>query len=107
MVLWFVPEGAQSAWTLQETHCNSTNYARDEARTSECLFDQLQILHINSTETQHFSYLINNMNHYKLHSKQKSVHEDKVSKIGQFGTLSTCFPLSPDTLTTDQNGANY
>ena len=29
--LWFVPEGAQSAWTLQETHRNSTSYARDEA----------------------------------------------------------------------------
>ena len=24
LALWFVPEGAQSAWTLQETHCNST-----------------------------------------------------------------------------------
>ena len=24
--LWLVPEGAQSAWTLQETHCNSTIY---------------------------------------------------------------------------------
>ena len=35
--LWFVQEGAQSAWTLQETHRNSTNYARDEARTSERL----------------------------------------------------------------------
>ena len=23
---WFVPEGAQSAWTLQETHRNSTSY---------------------------------------------------------------------------------
>ena len=32
--LWFVPEGAQSAWTLQETHRNSTSYAQDEARTS-------------------------------------------------------------------------
>ena len=37
--LWFVPEGAQSAWTLQETHRNSTGYARDEARTSERLLD--------------------------------------------------------------------
>ena len=27
----------QSAWTLQETHSNSTSYARDEARTPECL----------------------------------------------------------------------
>ena len=35
LALWFVPEGAQSAWTLQETHRNSTNYARDEARTSK------------------------------------------------------------------------
>ena len=35
--LWFVPEGAQSAWTLQETHRNSTSYARDDARTSERL----------------------------------------------------------------------
>ena len=33
--LYFVPEGAQSAWTLQETHRNLTNYARDEAQTSE------------------------------------------------------------------------
>ena len=38
--LWFVPEGAQSAWTLQETHRNSTSYARDEARTPECLLDR-------------------------------------------------------------------
>ena len=38
--LWFVPEGAQSAWTLQETHHNSTSYARDEARTSEHLLDR-------------------------------------------------------------------
>ena len=38
--LWFVPEGAQSAWTLQETHRNSTSYARDEARTSERLLDR-------------------------------------------------------------------
>ena len=22
--LWFVPEGTQSAWTLQQTHCNLT-----------------------------------------------------------------------------------
>ena len=36
------------------------------------------------------------MNGYKLHSKQKKVvHEDKVSKIGQFGTL-TCSPVSPE-----------
>ena len=28
------------AWTLQETHRNSTSYARDEARTSERLLDQ-------------------------------------------------------------------
>ena len=27
LALWFVPEGAQSAWTLQETHRNSTSYA--------------------------------------------------------------------------------
>ena len=39
LALWFVPEGAQSAWTLQETHRNSTSYARDETRTSERLFD--------------------------------------------------------------------
>ena len=38
--LWFVPEGAQSAWTLQETHRNLTSYARDEARTSERLLDR-------------------------------------------------------------------
>ena len=38
--LRFVPEGAQSAWTLQETHSNSTSYARDEARTSERLLDR-------------------------------------------------------------------
>ena len=25
--LWFIPEGAPSAWTLQETHPNSTSYA--------------------------------------------------------------------------------
>ena len=37
--MWFVPDGAQSAWTLQETHRNSTSYARDEARTSERLLD--------------------------------------------------------------------
>ena len=37
LALWFVPEGAQSAWTLQETHRNSTSYARDEARTSKRL----------------------------------------------------------------------
>ena len=36
------------------------------------------------------------MNGYKLHSKQQRVvHEDKVSKIGQFGTL-TCSPVSPE-----------
>ena len=40
LALWFVPEGAQSAWTLQETHLNSTSYARDEARTSERLLDR-------------------------------------------------------------------
>ena len=40
LALWFVPEGAQNAWTLQETHRNSTNYARDEARTSERLLDR-------------------------------------------------------------------
>ena len=39
LALWLVPEGAQSAWT-QETHRNSTNYARDEARTSKCLLDR-------------------------------------------------------------------
>ena len=39
LALWFVPEGAQSAWTLQETHRNSTNHARDEAHTSERLLD--------------------------------------------------------------------
>ena len=38
--LWFVPEGAQSTWTLQETHRNSTNYARDEAQTSERLLNR-------------------------------------------------------------------
>ena len=38
--LWFVPERAQSAWTLQETHRNSANYARDETRTSERLLDR-------------------------------------------------------------------
>ena len=38
--LWFVPEGTQSAWTLQETHRNSTSYARDKARTSERLLDR-------------------------------------------------------------------
>ena len=27
-------------WTLQETHRNSTSYARDEARTSERLLDR-------------------------------------------------------------------
>ena len=37
LALWFVPEGAQSAWTSQETRRNSTSYARDEARTSEHL----------------------------------------------------------------------
>ena len=40
LALWFVPEGDQSAWALQETHRNSINYAQDEARTSECLLDQ-------------------------------------------------------------------
>ena len=36
------------------------------------------------------------MNSYKLHSKQlKVVYEDKVSKIGQLGTL-TCSPASQD-----------
>ena len=40
LALWFVPEGAQSDWTLQETHRNSTSYARDEARTSERLLDR-------------------------------------------------------------------
>ena len=30
----------QSAWTLQETHHNSTSYARDEAQTSERLIDR-------------------------------------------------------------------
>ena len=40
------------------------------------------------------------MNGYKLHSKQyKVIHEDKVSKIGQFVTL-TCSPVSPDSGTT-------
>ena len=34
------PEGAQSAWTLQETHRNSTSFAQDEARTPERLFDR-------------------------------------------------------------------
>ena len=38
--LWFVPEGAQSAWTIQEKHRNLTSYARDEARTSERLLDR-------------------------------------------------------------------
>ena len=38
--LWFVPEAAQSTWTLQETHRDSTNYVRDEARTSERLLDR-------------------------------------------------------------------
>ena len=40
LALWFVPEEAQSASTLQETHRNSTNYARDEARTSERVLDR-------------------------------------------------------------------
>ena len=40
LALWFVPERAQSAWTLQETHRNSTSYARDEARNSERLLDR-------------------------------------------------------------------
>ena len=35
--LWFVPEGAQSAWTLQETHRNSTSFSQDKAQTSEPL----------------------------------------------------------------------
>ena len=35
-----MPEGAQSAWTLQETHRNSTSYAQDEARTSERPLDR-------------------------------------------------------------------
>ena len=35
--LRFVPEGAQSAWTLQETRRYSTSHARDEAGTSERL----------------------------------------------------------------------
>ena len=40
------------------------------------------------------------MNSYKLHSKQlKVVYEDKVCKIGQFGTL-TCSPVSQDSGTT-------
>ena len=39
LALWFVPEGTQSAWILQETYHNSTNYARDEARTSQRLLD--------------------------------------------------------------------
>ena len=38
--LRFVPEAAQSAWTLQETHRNSINFARDEVRTSERLLDR-------------------------------------------------------------------
>ena len=38
--LWLGPEGAKSAWTLQEKHCNSTSYGRDEARTSERLLDR-------------------------------------------------------------------
>ena len=55
---------------------------------------------MNCTETQQFSYSANNMNGYKLHSKQqKVVNEDKVSKIGQFGTL-VCSPVSPDSGTT-------
>ena len=29
-----MPEGAQDAWTLQEAHHTSTNYSRDETRTS-------------------------------------------------------------------------
>ena len=40
LALWFVPEGAQSAWTSQETHRNSTSYARDEARTTERLLER-------------------------------------------------------------------
>ena len=40
LVLWFVSEEVQSAWTSQETHRNSTSYARDEVRTSECLLDR-------------------------------------------------------------------
>ena len=35
LALWFVPEGAKSAWTLQETHRNPTSYAENEAGTSE------------------------------------------------------------------------
>ena len=54
-------------------------------------------MYIHSTKTQHSTY---NMNGYKLHSTQlKVVHEDKVSKICQFGTL-TCSPVSPDSGTT-------
>ena len=40
LALWFVPEGAQSAWTLLETHRNSTSYDRDDTRTSELLIDR-------------------------------------------------------------------
>ena len=40
MALWFVPEEAHSAWSLQGTHRNSTSYAREEARTFERLLDQ-------------------------------------------------------------------
>ena len=40
LALWFVPEGTQSAWTLQEAHRNSTNCAREEAQSSERLPDQ-------------------------------------------------------------------
>ena len=29
----------EGAWTLQETHHNSTSYARDEVQTSERLLD--------------------------------------------------------------------
>ena len=31
---------SEKNWTLQETHRNSTSYARDEARTSERLLDR-------------------------------------------------------------------
>ena len=30
-------DGAERAWTSQETHLNSTNYARDKPQTSEHL----------------------------------------------------------------------
>ena len=48
------------------------------------------------------------MNGYNLqYNQSKVVHEDKVSKIGQFGTL-TGSPVSPDSGTTmPEKSRNY